>query len=161
MSTVSSVAVAVGTTTATSVGSVRHILVTMRQIVMDLNYRRCPEDQAKVMSTDVDVGSGRIVTLGLAEIVTALAMKGALYTTTLAIKNGVPNDFVGRAAIGLRHQVGADDHVLCPVMDILCECFALLNGGKVVVDKEGLVDIFPARPCPTWLRGYFDQRESE
>lgn len=127
---------------------------------MELNYKRCPEDETKVLSAEFPAGVlGESVTLGIAEIVAALQMKGCIYATTLAIKSGVEDDFVSRTALGLSEQMGDDIHALCPVIGILCECFALMTGGKPVLGKDGQVNIYPAKDCPPLLRGYFDGRE--
>lgn len=126
---------------------------------MDLIYQRCPGDTAKVLSADIAVdGQGRKVELGINEIATALIMKGAIYGTTMAIKGGVTEDFVSRVALGLSKQLGDDIHALCPVLGILCECSALMAGGKAVFDKSGLVEVFPPQQCEAWLKKYFDKK---
>ena len=127
---------------------------------MELNYQRCPDDEMKVLSAELSTGVlGESVTLGVAELVTDVQMKGCIYGVTLAIKGGVEDDFVSKAALGLLSQMGGDIHALCPVIGILCECFALMTGGKVVLGKDGLVNIYPAKDCIPLLRGYFDGRE--
>jgi len=127
--------------------------------MMELNYDRCPEDDAKLILATIQMTStGKHVTLGLAELATALCMKGSIYAATLAIKGGVENDFIGKCASGLASQMGGDIHALCPVIQILCECFALMSGGKVTTDKEGLVSVYPSRQCPKWMHEYFTQK---
>lgn len=126
---------------------------------MDLNYQRCPEDDARVISATIGItGSNDVAELGLAEIATSLQMKGSIYATTLAIKGGVPGDFLSRCAAGLASQMGSDIHALCPVIQVLCECFALMAGGKTVLDKDGQVCIYPSKQCPDWMRGYFNKK---
>ncbi len=125
---------------------------------MELNYQRCPEDEAKILTADIIVGQGKVVELGLPEIVTSLALKASIYSATLAIKNGVTEDFVSRVAVGLAHHMGGDIHALCPVMGMMMECFALMGGGHSTLDEEGLVDVFPRKECPPMLRGYFENR---
>lgn len=126
---------------------------------LDLTYQRCPDDAAGVISAEVGVdGQGRKVEFGISEIATVLAMKGTIYGTTLAIKGGVTGDFVSRVALGLFKQMGDDIHALCPVLSILCECSALMSGGKAVFGQTGLVEIFPPQPCEEWLKKYFDKK---
>lgn len=127
---------------------------------MDLSYQRCPEDNAKVMSAEIALDGGQVLHLGLPEIATGLQMKGCVYSTTLAIKGGVPGDFVARTAVGLSKQLGVDVHALCPVIGVMCECHALMLGGKVVVGEDGQISIFPGKACPAFLHGYFSNRES-
>lgn len=126
---------------------------------MDLNYQRCPKDDAKIISADIGVSnSGKRVELGIAEIATALQIKGCIYATTLAIKGGVTEDFIARVALGLAQQMNGDIHALCPVIGMLCECSALMQGGTTAFDKYGLVNVFPSKQCPPWMRGYFDKQ---
>lgn len=126
---------------------------------MELNYQRCPEDNAKIISASIHMThQNEQVVLGLAEIATSLQMKGSVYATTLAIKGGVPDDFLSRCAASLASQMGGDIHALCPVIQILCECFALMASGKAVLDKDGQVSIYPSKECPKWIRGYFDKK---
>ena len=129
---------------------------------MDLNYNRCPEDTARVIGATLEIGpkKGDNVEIGLSEIATCLALKGAIYSMTLAIKNGVTDDFVSKVAIGLAQQMGEDVHALCPVIGALCECFALMQGGKVVKDDEGLIGVEPGKDCPNWMQGYIDEEEN-
>jgi hypothetical protein len=126
---------------------------------MDLVYQRCPDDAAKILSAEIATdGMGRKVELGLSEIATALIMKGAIYGTTMAIKGGVTEDFVSRVALGLSKQLGDDIHALCPVLSILCECSALMAGGRAVFSQSGLVEVFPPQQCEAWLKKYFDKK---
>lgn len=125
---------------------------------MDLNYLRCPEDKAKVITATLGISnSGRVVELGLAEIATSLQMKGLIYATTLAIKGGVTQDFISRVAAGLAGQMGDDVHALCPVIGVLVETFTMMNGGYTALDKDGLVNIYPSKDCPPWMKTYFEQ----
>lgn len=125
---------------------------------MELNYLRCPQDDAKVITATLGISnSGTVIELGLPEIATAVQMKGLVYTTTLAIKGGVTQDFVSRVAGGLCSQMGEDVHALCPVISILVETCALMNGGYTALDQHGLVNVYPSKSCPGWMRGYFDQ----
>jgi len=127
---------------------------------VELNYQRCPEDPARVIGASIEVpGLVEPVELGIAEITTCLHLKGSIYGVTLAVKNGVTNDFVSKVAAGLAQQMGDDIHALCPVIGILCECFALLQGGKAVVDDEGLIGVEPSKDCPAWMRGYIGNEE--
>ncbi|KKM27662.1 hypothetical protein LCGC14_1572490 [marine sediment metagenome] len=128
---------------------------------MDLTYQRCPEDAAQVLSAtlEIDLGpSGKKIELGIHEIASILMMKGMIYGTTLAIKGGVTEDFVSRVALGLSKQMGDDVHALCPVLGMLSECSALMGGGKAVLSKEGLIDVFPSQQCEEWLKKYFDKK---
>lgn len=125
---------------------------------MDLNYQRCPKDDAKIITATLGIShSGRVVELGLPEIATSLQMKGAVYATTLAIKGGVTQDFVSRVAAGLASQMGEDVHALCPVIGMLVEAFAMMMGGYTSLDKDGLVNVYPAKDCPPWMKAYFEQ----
>lgn len=125
---------------------------------MDLNYQRCPEDDAKVITSTLGISnSGQVVELGIAEIATALQMKGLIYATTLAVKGGVTYDFVSRVAAGLASQMGEDTHALCPVIGILVESFTLMNGGYTALDKHGLVNVYPSKDSPPWMKAYFEQ----
>ncbi len=129
---------------------------------MGLNYKRCPEDDEEVVLVELPVGvAGGSMALGIAEIATVLQVKGSIYATTLAIRSGVEDDFVSKVALALVHRMGDDIHALCPVIDILCECQALMTGGKVVLGKDGQVHIYPTKDCSPLLRGYFDGREQD
>ncbi len=126
---------------------------------MDLNYLRCPLDTTKIISSVSGLStSGRLVEIGLPEIASALSLKGALYATTLAIKNGVADDFVSRVATSLATQMGTDVHALCPVIGILVECMAVMTGGKAALDEKGRMNVFPSKDCPAWMKGYFNQQ---
>lgn len=129
---------------------------------MELNYQRCPEDRANVIGASIEVpGPGKdSIELGISEIATCLQLKAAIYGMTLAIKNGVTDDFVSKVAAGLASQMGDDIHALCPVIGALCECFALLQGGKVVLDDEGLIGVEPSKDCPSWMQRYIDEEEN-
>lgn len=125
---------------------------------MDLNYQRCPEDDAKVITATLGISnSGKVVELGLSEIASSLQMKAAIYTISLAIKGGVTEDYVSRVAAGLCTQMGEDVHALCPVIGVLVECFAMMNGGYTALDKHGLVNVYPSKDCPPWMKLYFEQ----
>lgn len=126
---------------------------------MELNYQRCPEDDAGVMTADLAVSDGGEVELGLSEIATTLQLKGSIYSTTMAIKGGVTDDFVDRVAAGLARQMDNDIHALCPVISILCKTFALLSGGRDVLGKDGLLNVYPSKECPPWMRGLFESIE--
>lgn len=128
---------------------------------MDLNYQRCPEDSTKVISATLPVGNGsQQIVLGMPEIATALQLKGALYSLTLAIKGGVTDDFVDRVAAGLARQMGDDIHALCPAIGILCKTLALMGGGKAVLGKDELLSVYPNKQCPPWMRGLFESIEN-
>lgn len=125
---------------------------------MDLTYQRCPKDDAKVITSTLGVSnSGQIVEIGIAEIATSVQLKGTIYATTLAIKGGVTSDFVSRVAASLASQMGDDVHALCPVIGILVEAFALMNGGYTVLDSYGSVNVYPPTDYPPWMKAYFEQ----
>ncbi len=126
---------------------------------MDLNYQRCPEDDARVLTANLAVSNGQQTNIGLSEIATTLQLKGSIYSTTVAIKGGVTDDFIDRVATGLAKQMGEDIHALCPVINILCKAFALMSGGRAVLDEEGLLNVYPSKECPPWMRGLFESIE--
>ena len=129
---------------------------------MDLNYQRCPEDDAKVLTATLGVSrGGQTVELGIAELATSVQMKGSAYATTLAIKSGVTYDFVSRVASSLSAQMGEDVHALCPVLGILVEAMALMTGGYSTLDDNGLVNVYPDKDCAPWMKEYFKQLAEE
>ena len=125
----------------------------------ELNYQRCPEDDGNLITCEIGRSrSGRVMELGNPEIGTSLILLGATYGVTMAVKSGVPNDYIARCAAGLALRLGEDLHALCPIISILVEASALMHGGKMAFDKEGLAEIFPSDECPEWMSGYFDQQ---
>jgi hypothetical protein len=129
---------------------------------VELTYERCPEDDARIISAEIGVSaSGQAVELGVAEVSASLALKGAIYAVTLAIKSGVTEDFLSRTAAGMATQMGTDIHALCPVIRILCECFAVMSGGPTRLDDDGLLTILPPEGCPPWMEVFFSGPEDE
>lgn len=129
---------------------------------MDFIYTRCPKDDAKIITANLGVSNnGRVVELGVAEIASSVALKGVIYTLTLAIKGGVAPDFVSKVAAGLSSQLGEDQHAICPVLGALIESAALMSGGYSVLDETSLVHIYPSKECPAWMREYFKQLAEE
>ncbi|KKN80404.1 hypothetical protein LCGC14_0329970 [marine sediment metagenome] len=126
---------------------------------MNLNYQRCPEDDARVLTASLAISGGQQIDVGLGEIATTLQLKGSIYSATVVIKGGVTDDFIDRVATGLAKQMGEDIHALCPVISILCKAFALMAGGRAVLDKEGLLNVYPSKECPPWMRGLFESIE--
>lgn len=129
---------------------------------MDLTYQRCPEDDAKIITATLGMSNeGREIELGIAEIAASLSLKGAIYSMTLAIKGGVQSDFVSKVAAGLISQMGDDRHALCPILGVLIEAIALSSGGYSALDGNGLVNIYPSKDCPPWMKEYFKQLVEE
>ena len=126
---------------------------------MELNYQRCPEDDSKMLTSSLEVSDGQQIDIGLAEIATTLQIKGSIYSTTAVIKSGVTDDFIDRVAAGLAKQMGEDIHALCPAISIICKAFALMSGGRAVLDKEKLLNVYPSKECPPWMRGLFESIE--
>lgn len=133
---------------------------------LELRYDRCDGDPIRLIMAEVgQTLDGTMVTVGIPEIASALALKSATYTITMAMKGGVTEDFNLRTALAFGGQIASDVHAIVPVMDILGYTLALFHGARVQYAGGDAtcptLKLINTEKCPDWLQWYFRGVRSE